>query len=89
MEQVELKMNVLRILSFVLIFAFVFSLCGCSTTYNTVEYKIPSELPLFEDELVLENDTMQLLWNSEYQFGYAKNKKSNEMINEYEKGLLS
>ncbi len=79
MEQVKLKKTAIKILSLVFVFSFAFSLTGCSGDI-TAEYKVPGDLPCLNDELICENNSLQLLWNSEYQFGYAKNKITNEII---------
>ena len=79
MEQVKMKNRFYRLACIWLILVVSFSLCGC-VAEKTVKYAVPDDKPLFDSEVVTENNTLQLLWNTEYQFGYAKNKQTGDII---------
>lgn len=79
MEQIKISKTVIRFLSFVISLALALSLCGCSGD-ETSEYNVPSELSVLDSKTVAENDALKLMWNEEYQFGYAVNKKTGDII---------
>ena len=79
MEQIKIKKRISGLICLAMSVIIAITLCGC-TSDTVAEYKIPQDLTLVNDELIAENGDMQLYWETEYQFGYAKNKKTGETV---------
>ena len=79
MEQIKIKKRISGLICLAMSVIIAITLCGCAAD-TVAEYKIPQDLTLVNDELIAENGDMQLYWETEYQFGYAKNKKTGETV---------
>lgn len=79
MEQIKIKKRFSGLICLLMSAVVAITLCGCSGD-NIAQYKIPQDLTTADGELVAENGDMELWWDEEYQFGYAKDKNTGEII---------